>query len=80
MNVAILREFFMWYTIINLGLFIWAAIMCATCKSFIQRVHGKIFDLPPQTINAILYGFLGVYKIVFIVFVLVPWIALVIMD
>lgn len=76
MNMAILKEFFMWCTIINLGLFTWSAIMCMACKGFIQRVHGKMFDLPPETINSMLYGFLGFYKIVFIVFVLAPWIAL----
>jgi bacteriorhodopsin len=38
-----------------------------------------MFGLSQDTVNAILYGFLGFYKLVFIVFVLVPWIALVIM-
>jgi hypothetical protein len=80
MDMAILKEFFMWCTIINLGLFIWMAVMCMTCKGFIQRVHGKMFGLSPEIINSMLYGFLGLYKIVFIVFVLVPWIALTVMT
>ncbi len=80
MNLPLVKEFFMWCTIINLGLFIWSAIMCMVAKDWIQRIHGKIFGLAPETINAFLYGYLGAYKIVFIVFIFVPWIALVIMG
>ena len=41
-------------SIINLGLLMWTAIMCMACKGFIQRVHGKMFALPPETINSML--------------------------
>lgn len=78
MNIAVLKDFFMWMTIINLGLFIWTAVMCIFAKDFIVRVHGKMFGLSPEKIKGTLYGFLGAYKIVFIVFVFVPWIALII--
>jgi hypothetical protein len=74
--MALLKEFFMWCTIINFGLFMGSAIMCILAKGFIYRVHGKMFGLSQDTVNAFLYGYLGLYKIVFIVFVLVPWIAL----
>jgi hypothetical protein len=80
MDMALLKEFFMWCTVINLGLFAWTAIMCIYAKGLMHRVHGKMFGLSPDTINTILYGFLGFYKIVFIVFCLVPWIALTIMS
>ncbi|MEA2069348.1 MAG: hypothetical protein U9P12_09120 [Verrucomicrobiota bacterium] len=76
MTIELLKEFFMWNTVVNLILFMWSAIMCIYCKGLIYRVHGKMFGLGEDTINAIMYGFLGAYKIVFIVFVLAPWIAL----
>ena len=76
MDINTLKEFFGWMTVINLGLFIWITVMCIVAKGFIQRVHGKLFGLSPETINAFLYGYLGIYKIVFTVFVLTPWIAL----
>jgi len=79
MDMELLKTFFMWMTVINFGLFMWITIMCMLCKGFIQRVHGKLFGLSEETISACLYGFLGGYKIVFTVFVLVPWIALTIM-
>ncbi len=80
MDINTLKEFFGWMTLINFGIFTLSAIMCMSAKGFIQRVHGKLFGLAPETINAFLYGYLGFYKIVFIVFVLVPWIALTIIS
>jgi len=80
MNLVILRELFMWMTVINLVIFMWSAIMCMAMKNFIARFHGRMFGLSPEAIKATLYGFLGVYKIVFIVFVFVPWLALLIMS
>lgn len=79
-DVITFKEFFMWMTVVNLILYTWTAVMCFTAKGWIQRVHGKMFGLAPETINAFLYGYLGVYKIVFIVFVLVPWITLTIIS
>ncbi len=80
MNIEILKEFFMWNTVIHLGLFIWTGLMCTCCKSFIYRAHGKMFGLGEEAIDAFLYGFLALYKIVFLVFVLVPWFALMIIS
>ena len=37
-----------------------------------------MFGLGSETINTMIYGFLAFYKIIFIVFVLVPWITLLI--
>jgi hypothetical protein len=80
MNLQILKEFLGWMTVVNLGLFIFTAAMSIWCRSFIYRIHGRMFGLEQNTISAMLYGFLAFYKIVFIVFVLTPWIALTIMT
>ena len=76
MTLETLKELFMWMTLIHFGLFIWITVMCIVAKGFIQRVHGKLFGLAPETIKAFLYGYLGAYKIAFIFFALIPWIAL----
>ncbi len=80
MNIQYLEEFFMWMTVINFGLLLFFGIMSMAAKELIQRVHGRLFGLAPETINAFLYGYLGVYKIMFIICVLVPWLALKIMN
>jgi hypothetical protein len=80
MNMDVIREFFGWMVAVNLLLYIWSAIMCIAARKYIQRKHGKMFGLSPEAINAFLYGYLGLYKALFIVFVLVPWIALLIIG
>jgi len=80
MNLETLRELFMWMTVINLGIFIWSAVLCMVMKNFIARFHGRMFGLSPEAIKATLYGFLGVYKCILIVFVFVPWLALMIIS
>lgn len=75
MSIYAITKVFGWMTLINLGIFVLAALMCLFASNFIARVHGKMFDLPPETIKATLYGFLGIYKLLFIVFCLVPWLA-----
>jgi hypothetical protein len=80
MNLEIMKAFFGWMTLINLGLFIFTAIMSVGCRGFIYNVHGKMFGLSEETTNKALYYFIAFYKIVFITFNLVPWIALTIMT
>ena len=80
MDIYTLKDFFGWMTLINLGLFAWTAIMCVWCRGLIYRVHGKMFGLTEETTNKALYYFLAFYKIVFITFNLVPWLALVIIS
>lgn len=79
MNMELWRQFFGWMTLINLVLFLWTTAMSAWCRGLVYRVHGKMFGLSEETTNKALYYFLAFYKIVFIVFNLVPWIALTIM-
>jgi hypothetical protein len=76
MNIELIREFFGWMVAINMILYLWSAVMCIVARNYIQHKHGKWFGLSPEAINAFLYGYLGVYKVVFLVFVFVPWIAL----
>ncbi len=80
MDMEMIRVFFGWMTLINLGLFIFTAVMSAGCRKLIYRVHGTLFDLSEETTNKALYYFLAFYKIVFITFNLVPWLALTIMT
>ena len=71
-----LQEFFMWMTILNVGLLIFSTLICLSIKETIGRMHGRLFGVTPDAIKITLYGFLGAYKIFFIVFCLTPWLAL----
>ena len=76
MDIRTLTEFFKWCSIINIALFILSAIMIIAAADFVYGMHGQLFHLPRETFDVALYAFLGLYKIVILVFNLVPYVAL----
>ena len=80
MDIQTLTTFFMWCTIINGGLFtLWILVFFAA-PDFVYRLHSKWFPCERETYNVIIYAFLGLFKIVFIVFNIVPYISLLIIG
>jgi hypothetical protein len=41
-------------------------------------IHGHLFQIPREVINVVFYSFLGMYKIFWLVFNVVPYVALLI--
>ena len=80
MNIESLREFFGWMTLINLVMYMWTAFACVFMKGFLSRMSGKMFGVSEDAGKSIIYGYVGMYKLFFITFNLVPWIALMIMS
>lgn len=78
MDLETLRCFFMWCTIFNGALLIFSALMYAFAGDWIYRMHGTLFSLPRDAFNVVLYAFVGLFKILFLVFNLVPFVTLVI--
>ncbi len=80
MDLSTLQTFFGWCTLINIGLLMFASIMLILLNNFVYRIHSKWFPMPRETYNAIVYSFLGVYKLMIWVFALVPWVSLLIIN
>ena len=80
MTIETVTEFFQWCTIIGMGLYIWTAIMTIFAKGFLQSFHQKLFGLSEETFKIAIYAYLGVFKIMLILFVLVPYLALLAMG
>ena len=80
MDLRKLTEFFKWCTIINVALFILSAIMFLAAPDFIYSAHGQLFHIPREAFDVVIYSFLGLYKIVILVFNLVPYVALLIVG
>jgi len=70
--------FFMWCTIINGGLLLLWTIFFIFAPDLVYRIQSKWISLPRETFNVLFYAFLGLFKIVFIVFNVVPYVALLI--
>lgn len=78
MDIQALTAFFKWCTIINGALLVLSVIMFIVAPDFIFSIHGSLFSLPREAFDVLTYGFLGVFKIFFLVFNAVPYVALLI--
>lgn len=76
MDVQILAKFFMWCTILNAGLIMCAFMIWVLAGDFVYKTHSKWFQMPRETFNMVFYSILGVYKILFLVLNVAPWVAL----
>jgi len=80
MNIELLRTFFGWCTVIHMGLLVFSSILIMVAKDWAYSIHSKLFSISRESFNTMIYGFLGVYKLLLFVFCLVPYIALLIMS
>ena len=80
MNIQKLKEFFLWCTIINGGLVVLTYIIGVTGLDSIYEMQGRLFQISRESFNSAWYFFLGLYKIVWLVFNAVPYISLLIIS
>ncbi|MBW2201685.1 MAG: hypothetical protein JRF71_12765 [Deltaproteobacteria bacterium] len=80
MDIQTLTTFFMWCTIINGGIFILWTVFFMFAPDFVYRLQSKLFPIPRETYNVVIYAFLGLFKIVFLFFNVVPYLALLIVG
>ena len=78
MNIDALQRVFMWCTIINGAWFVLAAIICIFAGDWVFRMQSKWFPVSRDVFNVVIYSFFALFKIVFIVFNVVPYVALLI--
>ena len=80
MNIQILTAFFKWCTIINgFILFLWA-VFFMLAPDLVYRTQSKFFPIPRETFNVIFYSFLGLFKIFYLFFNIVPYVTLLIIG
>jgi hypothetical protein len=79
-NVENGTRFFMWASIISIGM-LWATvILWRFFRPMAHRIHGGLFGVKPETVDMAAYAFLGLWKILLVVLFLVPWLALLVMG
>lgn len=80
MDIQVLTDFFMWCSIINGGLLTLWTLFCGLAPDLVYRTQRLWFPIPRETFDLVIYAFLGLFKIVFLVFNLVPFLALLIIG
>jgi hypothetical protein len=76
MDIQKLTRFFMWCSIINGAILILSVIGIVLGPDFGLSLQSKQFHIPRETLNLALYLFLGVFKIVWLVFNVTPYVTL----
>jgi len=76
MNIETLTDFFMWCSIINIGLFTFWALWMILTPDLVYKLQTKFFPLEREAYDKIIYAFMGAYKLFILVFNLIPFIVL----
>jgi hypothetical protein len=80
MDIQTLTTFFMWCTVIDGVLLVISTTIYMLAPDFVYRIQSMWFPIPRETFNVVFYAFLGLFKIFFIVFNVVPYVALLIIG
>jgi len=76
MTVEMLRAFFGWCTLLNWALMLISFMFIALGRSWIFRMHAKMFGITEEDVSKTLYLLMAGYKIAIFVFCVVPYIVL----
>jgi len=76
MDIQTLQAFFMWCTILNIAILIIVFIFFAIADGFAYWITSKFFPISRETFNTVVFCWIALYRLVLIVFCIVPWIAL----
>lgn len=76
MELNTLTSVFGWMSVINLGLLIFSTIMLTLCRAPIIRLHRALTGLSEESLKQAYLYFLSIFKLLVIVFNLVPYIVL----
>ncbi len=80
MDIQMLTRFFMWCTILNVGILTLTSVVCIFFADFSYRMNNRFFSISREAFNVALVSFIGLFKIFVIVFNIVPYIALLIIG
>ncbi len=75
-----LTELLGWASVINIGYLFLATIVLMLMRGAVSSIHSKMLNIDEKELSSKYFDFLGNYKIVTLVFMVAPYIALKIMG
>lgn len=79
-TISQLTELLGWASVINVGYLFLASIILMFMRRTISSIHSKMLDIDEKELSTKYFDFLSNYKIVTLVFMVAPYIALKIMG
>ncbi|MBT3785313.1 hypothetical protein HOF92_10075 [bacterium] len=80
MDIQTLTKFFMWCTILSGSLLLFWSVVVVLIPDLVYRTQRMWFPFPRETWDMVIYSFLGLFKIGFLIFHLIPFLALTIIS
>lgn len=80
MTISQLTELLGWASILNIAYLLLATLVLMFRSGTIISIHSKILDIDEKELKSKYFDFLSIYKIVTLVFMVAPYIALKIMG
>ena len=75
-----LKQFFLWCSLINGALLALTMLFSLLAPDLVYATQSQLFSISREGVELVIYAFLALYKVLFLVFNLVPYIALRILD
>jgi cytochrome c biogenesis factor len=79
-TISQLTELLGWASVINVGYLFLATVILMFIRGTVSSIHSKMFDIDEKELGSKYFDFLSNYKIVTLVFMVAPYIALKIMG
>lgn len=76
MSTIEIANFIGWCLLLNFGLIVFATIALVFAGGWASSIHGKMFALEPSDLRRSYFNYLASYKLLILVFNLVPYAAL----
>ena len=80
MTLPLVRELLLWCTVLNYGVLLAWFIAFSLAHDWMRRLHGRWFRLSDERFDAIHYAGMTIYKIGILLFNLIPYVALRIVE
>jgi len=76
MEIATLTSFFGWCSVLNMGLLLLWSLFFLVAPDLVYRTQKKFVPISRENFDLVMYSFLGLFKLLVLVFNVIPWIAL----
>lgn len=80
MDIQRLKSFFLWCTILDGAILLLWTVVWTFAPDWLFGVQSRWFPLPKEAFMVAMYAFVGMFKILFLIFNVVPLIALAIIG
>ncbi|MBY6084548.1 DUF6868 family protein [Ruegeria arenilitoris] len=76
MTPETLAAFFGWMTVLNFAVLLMSTLMVVALQDRIAAIHSRMFQMEKAEVRKAYFKYLANYKILTLIFCLMPWIAL----